>query len=145
MVFTSMNKNKSAIQDYRLFQWFAIGALVLVFCYPILIKAGWLHATCPFIGSVKNPCPSCGLTTGWLHLYNGNLSKAMVANVHALPLLLLVILQIGWRVLLVMVVPQIKHPLLIDGLVSGCLIVFLAGPYCLDLIHWLADSPLLPK
>ncbi|MBI9062548.1 MAG: DUF2752 domain-containing protein [Marinilabiliaceae bacterium] len=140
-----MNKNKSVIQDYRLFQWFAIGALMLVLFYPIVIKEGWLYATCPFVGSVKNPCPSCGLTTGWLELYGGHFSSVAQANRHSLPLILLVVLQLVWRIILLIKLSQIKHPLLIDGLVSGCLIVFLAGPYCLDLIWWLADSPMLPK
>lgn len=140
-----MNKKTSAIQDYRLFQWLAIGALVLVLFYPILIDVGWMEATCPFNGSVKNPCPSCGLTTGWIELYGGHFSSVVQANRHSLPLILLVVLQLVWRIILLIKLPQIKHPLLIDVMVSGCLIIVLAGPYCLDLIRWLADSPMLPK
>jgi len=140
-----MNKNKSAIQDYRLFQYFAIGALVLVLCYPILMAAGWIDASCPFSGNVTNPCPSCGLTTAWLHLYTGDFSMAMQVNKQALRLLLLVIGQMGWRLLLIKQLHKIKHPLLIDLMVSGCLIIFLAVPYCLDLIRWLAGSPMFLK
>ena len=140
-----MSQNKFSIQDLRLFQFFAIGANLIVLFYPIAVQTGWLVTTCPFIGNETNPCPSCGLTTGWMHLYDGHFSEAVQVNRHSLPLLLLVVLQLLWRILFSFKLPQIKHPLRIDVMVSGCLIVLLAGPYCLDLIRWLADSPMLLK
>jgi len=142
-----MQKAKNSLhrQDIRIFQFLAIGVLLVVLLYPLIIGTGKLSVACPFIGDQRHPCPSCGLTTGWGHLFAGQVAKAKAVNGHALPLFLLVLLQIGWRVFLILQLPKIKHPLVIDLMVSGCLIVCLAGPYLVDLIQWLAGSPMLLK
>lgn len=135
-----MIKNKLDTQDLRLFQLFALIALLLVMIYPVIVHWGWIHASCPFSGSVEHPCPSCGLTTAWWLLYAGQLNEAQTVNPNALPLLLLVLLQVIWRINLIYLAPKIKHPLRVDLIISGCLILLLAGGYCLDLISFVLQN-----
>jgi hypothetical protein len=66
---------------------------------------------CPFRAVTGLPCPGCGLTRCWVYLTHGQLEHAVRANAFGIPLAILAVGAILWR----LTTPLLRRA----GLVSG--------------------------
>lgn len=87
-------------------------AIAAVFLLALLATAAWLtpnpagHGThqqlgfseCFFVSQWGVRCPSCGMTTAWARLLDGNLRGAMAANAAGVLLALLAMFAAPWMI-----------------------------------------------
>ncbi len=133
-------KKGSNIDDWKLFQFFLLIGLSAGLLYPLLSYNGTMEINCPFAGHSNTPCPSCGLSSAWHYLYNGDFKAAMQANPNAYSLLLLLLSQIVWRGWLIVKATEGRPIIIWDIIITTVSIVLLAGPYFIDLINFTIGS-----
>jgi hypothetical protein len=74
----------------------ALAGLTLPLLYPLIAKGGAI-LQCPSLTVFKNPCPLCGLTRGFFHIWHLRLAEATRLNILAIPLFLLMAGEVIFR------------------------------------------------
>ena len=133
-------KRSSNLEDWKIFQFFLLIGLSLGFIFPLLSHNGVTQIRCPLEHLSSQPCPSCGLSSAWHLLYNGNFEEAMEANPNAYRLLMLLILQIIWRGWLIVKATAGKPIIIWDIIITISSVAIFAGQYLSDLLHFLINS-----
>ena len=74
----------------------ALAALTLPLLYPLLSRTA-PFTQCASLTLFRNPCPMCGLTRGFFHIWHLDFAEATRLNILSVPLFFFVILQACFR------------------------------------------------